>query len=152
MSKIQESSEKNSGKSAGPSLQPDMGFHGSHLFGELYGVEFDLLNSESLLIDILSRGVQACGATLCSLQSKKFDPQGVSVLALLSESHASVHSFPEKGALFFDIFTCGLGLVPEKWLDVLCEELRPSWKNVRRIERGVDRHHPSDLKYLGGLS
>ena len=38
---------------------------------------------------------------------KRFEPHGVTVLALLAESHASIHSYPERGAMFVDVFTGG---------------------------------------------
>ena len=47
------------------------------------------------------------GATLCEVMSHRFAPQGVTVLAMLAESHASVHTYPELGTVFVDVFTCG---------------------------------------------
>jgi S-adenosylmethionine decarboxylase proenzyme len=39
--------------------------------------------------------------------SKKFDPQGVTVVCLLAESHISIHTWPEEGRAAVDVYTCG---------------------------------------------
>ena len=42
-----------------------------------------------------------------NISKYKFEPQGFTILALLAESHISFHTFPEKGIISFDFFTCG---------------------------------------------
>ena len=48
-----------------------------------------------------------CGATLLHIHTHKFSPQGVSGVAILAESHISVHTWPEIGYGAFDVFMCG---------------------------------------------
>jgi S-adenosylmethionine decarboxylase len=55
-----------------------------------------------------------------------FSPAGVTVLALLAESHASLHTFPEAKTAFWDCFTCGEACDPRRSVDVLCAALRPA--------------------------
>ena len=113
-------------------------FHGVHILGEMYGIDPELLNDLDFLERILSLGISESGATLCGLQKKQFDPQGVTLLALLSESHASIHTYPDKGALFFDAFTCGDRCQPQRIAEILVEHLQPVEKELRSIQRGAE--------------
>ncbi len=107
---------------------------GTHIFGELSGLEFSLLNNAKLLERYLLESIPAGGATICGHLSKCFSPQGVTSLVLLSESHAAIHTYPEIGCLFFDIFTCG-DCKPDLILDSLIEKLKPGKSNRSSIVR-----------------
>lgn len=111
-------------------------FKGTHVFGEMYEVPADLLNDLALIEKALLAGIVASGASLCSIQHKEFEGGGLTSLALLSESHASIHTYPEKGALFFDAFTCGDHCFPHKIIDTLAEFLKPGQIEIKTVERG----------------
>ena len=111
-------------------------FTGIHILGEMYGIEPSLLDNIDYLGKALCEGIEASGASLCDMQSKQFEPQGVTMLALLSESHASIHTYPDEGALFFDAFTCGRTCQPTRIADALAKALKPSHKVMKEIERG----------------
>ena len=112
------------------------GFIGVHVLGEMYGIKRELLDDLAFLEKALRKGIEACGATLCGMSHKVFEPSGVTLLALLSESHASIHTYPEEGALFFDAFTCGPRCKPQYIADALLEALAPTTHNLQCIERG----------------
>ncbi|RZS43801.1 S-adenosylmethionine decarboxylase [Herbihabitans rhizosphaerae] len=114
-----------------------MPFTGQHVLAELYGVDPGLLDDEALLREALSSALIEAKATVCEVVSKRFEPQGVTVLALLSESHASVHTYPEKGAAFVDIFTCGDRARPVEALRLLAERLHTDDVRSTVINRGV---------------
>ncbi|MFZ9728828.1 MAG: adenosylmethionine decarboxylase, partial [Candidatus Nanopelagicaceae bacterium] len=80
---------------------------GKHYLLNLYGCPFDRLDNSLFLMELLENAAAASGATVCETIFKQFDPQGVTVLCLLSESHISIHTWPEKGEAAVDIFTCG---------------------------------------------
>lgn len=80
---------------------------GHHCLLNVYGCDFDLLDNEDLMISILKDAARECGATVLNVATHKFVPQGLTAVILLSESHISVHTFPEQGTAAFDIFTCG---------------------------------------------
>lgn len=111
-------------------------FLGVHVFGELYGVCSEKLNDLALLESLLIEGIKQSGASLCDLQKKQFTPNGVTILALLSESHASLHTYPEQNALFYDAFTCGTTCRPEKIVEVLVAGLKPEEQKSQKIIRG----------------
>jgi S-adenosylmethionine decarboxylase len=69
--------------------------------------------------------------------SRQFKPQGVTVLALLSESHASIHTYPEVGAAFVDVFTCGTRANPALAVQLLADTLGAQSGRVNKISRGV---------------
>lgn len=112
-------------------------FRGTHILGEMYGIEAKLLNDSEFLKEQISKGIEASGATLCSWQVKEFQPSGLTILALLSESHASVHTYPEFGSLFFDAFTCGEHCIPEYIAESLAESLKPQSQTRQKIVRGL---------------
>lgn len=118
-----------------PPVTPAHPFEGQHLLAELYGVLPARLDDPRLLAEALRRGVSRGGATLLNLELRQFQPHGVTVLALLAESHASIHSYPEAGALFFDAFTCGQ-CRPEGILEAVVEALAPEKVISKLIQRG----------------
>ncbi|GAA0539617.1 adenosylmethionine decarboxylase [Saccharopolyspora thermophila] len=113
-------------------------FTGQHVLAELEGVDPELLDDEQFLRDTLHHALDESRATVCQMIAKRFEPQGVTVLALLSESHASLHTYPEDGSIFIDVFTCGHTAQPERAVQLLAEALKPTTQNVRTIHRGRD--------------
>ena len=82
---------------------------GKHLILEVYDVEFELLNTMSPLLKVLTRGIERANMTILNVFTHEFSPQGLTVLYALAESHVSLHSFPENGCLTADAYTCGDG-------------------------------------------
>ena len=113
-------------------------FTGTHIIAELYGILPGLLNSIDRIENAVSKGIAAANVRCEGVLVKKFAPTGVTLLALLLESHVSVHTYPEDSALFFDAFTCGSGHNPEVILKVITEELAPIKSHVQKIRRGYD--------------
>ncbi|GAB4295600.1 MAG: hypothetical protein Kow0058_13130 [Roseovarius sp.] len=108
-------------------------FAGTHLIIELvrgHGLD-DAARIEQAFRDC----VDACGATLLHIHTHKFTPQGVSGVAVLAESHISVHTWPEIGYGAFDVFMCG-DAVPHRAVDVLAAAFRPAEIRVRELRRG----------------
>jgi ornithine decarboxylase len=113
-------------------------FAGRHVLAEFEGVSPDLLDDAGFLCDSLERALAKAGATVCEMTFKQFEPQGVTVLALLSESHASIHSYPERGAVFVDVFTCGRRADPELAVNLLRDMLGASVSRTSTIMRGQE--------------
>lgn len=111
-------------------------FCGTHILGEMFGIEANLLDDVDFLTNCLKRGIKDSGATICNIQFKCFDPSGLTILALLSESHVSLHTYPEFGTLFFDAFTCGNRCEPHKISDELTKTLKPRRVQVKTLKRG----------------
>jgi S-adenosylmethionine decarboxylase len=67
----------------------------------------DNLEDTERLKKILCNAILASKATIINLIEHKFEPQGYSLVVLISESHASLHTYPEDKGVFIDYFTCG---------------------------------------------
>jgi S-adenosylmethionine decarboxylase len=107
---------------------------GKHYLLNLYGCSFSLLNDSEFLIDLLENAAYASGATVLQTVYKKFDPQGVTVLCLLSESHISIHTWPEEGKAACDVYTCGTSN-PKIGCDIIIEQLKSENHTLSYIER-----------------
>tara|TARA_B100000242_G_scaffold38166_1_gene22804 strand:- start:582 stop:1016 length:435 start_codon:yes stop_codon:yes gene_type:complete len=112
-----------------------------HLLLELYRCDYEKLNDESYLRCTLNRAAKFAKATVLNLISNKFEPQGVTAIALLAESHISIHTWPESRYSAVDIFTCGQNMSPELASQYLIEALKAEEHFLRVIERNP----PSDV-------
>ena len=106
-----------------------------HLLLELYGCDYEKLNDESFLRCSLNRAAKLAKATVLNLISNKFEPQGVTAIALLAESHISIHTWPESSYSAVDIFTCGRNMLPELASQHLIDTLKAEEHSLRVIER-----------------
>ncbi len=112
----------------------DFEFRGDHLFGEIGGLPIDVLNDVTLLRRVLEQAIPKGRATLRQIVHEKFEPHGVTMIAVLSESHASFHTFPETGDMFVDVFTCG-HCDPEAIFKDMVAQLNPGYSTFKQIVR-----------------
>ncbi len=82
---------------------------GNHLLLEVYDIEYNLLNNTIPLLEVIQRGISRAKMTILNIFTHKFEPQGLTIVIALSESHFSAHTWPEKGCIAIDIYTCGEG-------------------------------------------
>lgn len=111
-------------------------FSGTHVLAELESVDPRLLDDETFLRSTLARTLTQAGATVCDVIAHRFQPQGVTVLAMLAESHASVHTYPEVGAAFVDVFTCGDRADPDHAVRLLGDALGSGTVTMSTVRRG----------------
>mgnify|MGYP002831473879 CR=1 FL=1 len=100
----------------------------------------------------IDEAVVAIGATLVQSHVHRYSPQGVTGLAVLAESHLSLHSWPEYGYMAADVFTCGTLTIPRRAVAVFKEIFAPGRIEVREIERGVQVGDVSLLRATGNLA
>lgn len=110
---------------------------GRHVAIDTWGVDFDLLNDADFLQSQLVEAAEACGATVLSVQAKQFEPQGATVLVLLSESHLSIHTYPERRFAAIDCYTCGEAVDPQLAIDYLVSVLKPEKTYAKKLVRGL---------------
>ena len=111
----------------------------NHFLLELYRCDYEKLNDESFLRCTLNRAAKLAKATVLNLISNKFEPQGVTAIALLAESHISIHTWPESNYSAVDIFTCGQNMLPELASQYLIETLKAEEHSLRVIVRNPPR-------------
>ena len=117
-----------------------------HLLLELYKCDYEKLNDESFLRCTLNRAAKISKATVLNLISNKFEPQGVTSIALLAESHISIHTWPESHYAAVDIFTCGQNMMPELASQYLIEALKAEEHFLRVIDRNPPVKLLKDVK------
>lgn len=105
---------------------------------EMYGCPPAVLDSPDRVREALREAAKAAKATLLHETSHRFEPQGVTALGLLAESHISVHTWPELGYAAADVFTCGEHTLPEAACHLLVERLEATRFELRRLSRGVE--------------
>jgi spermidine synthase len=110
---------------------------GRQLIAEFIYCSGKMLGSKKMLERMLKQGIKVSGLTLVSLTGKQFKPAGVTSVAVISESHIAIHTYPEARHASIDIFTCGNGMNSvKKLLNYLKKELKPKTVRVMEIHRG----------------
>ncbi len=109
---------------------------GRHLLADFSGVRADLLADPQALERGMVEAAQAAGARVLSAHFHHFGAgAGVTGVVMLSESHISIHSWPEHRYAALDIFMCGAAS-PELALERLRARLAPESVRVTTVERG----------------
>ncbi len=106
---------------------------GVHLIIDLHGAK--RLNDLEHIEATLRRCVEAASATLLHIHLHHFQPGGVSGVAVLAESHISIHTWPEAGYAALDVFMCG-SADPDKCIPVLREAFSAKRVGVNELLRG----------------
>jgi S-adenosylmethionine decarboxylase len=107
---------------------------GHHILASLYGVSFLLLDDVEAIQEVFEKAVEACGATVLNRFAHKFEPQGVTVVYALAESHISAHTFPEKGTVALDCYTCG-DMNSMAGMQILIDYFQPKDLTLKEVER-----------------
>ncbi len=100
-------------------------FKGNHFIASYCDCDREALSNVEALAGAMKSAVEASGATILDTSSYLFPPDGLTMVFLLSESHASIHTYPEHGACFVDLFTCGQKCSAEKFDQALQAYLQP---------------------------
>ena len=112
---------------------------GEHITLDIIGTkkEYDPVFFEKLVYKI----AKIAKVTVLEISKYKFEPQGFTLVALLAESHISFHTFPEKGIISFDFFTCAK-ISPSVAINVIKEEIEHSRIVKKEFNRDtVDLYH-----------
>lgn len=110
-------------------------YAGTHLLVDLWGAR--RLDDIALAEATLREAVEAVGATLLHVHLHHFTPNGgVSGVAVLAESHISLHTWPERGYVALDIFVCG-ECDPYAAIPVLRRAWSPERVQLSECKRGV---------------
>lgn len=109
---------------------------GRHVISELWGCDFEKLNNMEEIERIFVDAALKSGAEVREVAFHKFAPQGVSGVVIISESHLTIHSFPEHGYASIDVYTCG-DLDPNIAADHIAESLGASTRENIELPRGM---------------
>lgn len=110
-------------------------YAGVHLIIELWGPKN--IDSIESIRQAFIEAIDACGATILNIDLHEFTPfGGISGVAVLQESHMSIHTWPEYNYAALDVFVCGT-VDPHKAIPVLEKHFEPERLEVSEIKRGI---------------
>ena len=109
---------------------------GRHVIAELWQCDFDKLNDMDFIEQTFVDAALKSGAEVREVAFHKFAPQGVSGVVIISESHLTIHSFPEHGYASVDVYTCG-DLDPTIAAKYIAEALGSTSIELVEIPRGM---------------
>ena len=111
-------------------------YDGRHLIADLHGC-LARLDDAPAIETMLRAAATAAGATVIGMHLHHFGPgQGVTGVAILAESHMSIHTWPEHAYAAVDIFMCGRSNHIDAALDVISDALQPEVMEEAALERG----------------
>lgn len=110
---------------------------GRHILAEIYGCEFSILNDLDKIREILVSAAISAGAEVRETAFHRFSPQGVSGVVVISESHLSIHTWPELGYAALDVFTCGEKVDPWVALEAAKTGFKATSVKASEYKRGL---------------
>jgi S-adenosylmethionine decarboxylase len=110
---------------------------GIHLLIELWSCNRQKIDNLDYLERIMSQAAEIAGATVLKTAFQDFNPQGVSGVVVIAESHLTVHTWPEYGYAALDIFTCGSTVDPWKAAGFLKQEFEAEEMEIKDFHRGI---------------
>ena len=113
---------------------------GRHLTLEVYGCPRKYLDDPDEIRQLLLNAARGAGATVIDAMFHRFTPQGVSGVVMISESHLTIHTWPELGCAALDMFSCSPRIDLEQIGKHLARELRARRIDARVVERGRMPH------------
>ena len=110
---------------------------GKHVYGNLYGIDPQLINDEQKLKNIMLKAAEIAHSTVLDARSWKVPGRrgGVSVIILVEESHLALHTWKEYSYATLDIYTCGEHTDPEAAFDYVVEQLKPKRHTKHKVIR-----------------
>ncbi|WP_054857520.1 adenosylmethionine decarboxylase [Vulcanisaeta sp. JCM 16159] len=117
--------------------------YGVHVYGNLYGCSKELLKDEVYLLKVVKEAADVAGALVVSTFYYKFGVNGgISVVAIVAESHISIHTWPEHEYATVDVYTCGSHTNPMAAFEYIAKSL-----NAKKVEVFMsDRSYYTDIK------
>ena len=110
---------------------------GRHILAEIYGCDSEILNNRVSIEKIMVESALKAGAEVREVIFHKFSPQGVSGVVIISESHLTIHTWPELGYATVDIFTCGDKINPWDACNYMTELFNAKNMTATEVKRGI---------------
>lgn len=110
---------------------------GVHFLLDVAGASFATLDDPVLVETLLVDAVRQMGAKVLGIHIHRLTPQGVSGVVVISESHLTIHTWPERGEAAVDLFTCGDVVRARKAVDALARALGAERSTVEERVRGA---------------
>ena len=113
-----------------------MNTRGRHLLVEYTGCDPNVLDDLKRIETLMNEAAAAARTRIVASVFQPFEPQGVTGVVVVEESHLSIHTWPECGYAAVDFFTCGESM-PERAHEVLVAGLKAQFAELMHVERGT---------------
>lgn len=117
---------------------------GEHVTIDGYEGDYDLLNSEEAVRDCMNDLIQALGMhplygphIISAADNQIKDPGGWSGFTIIAESHVSIHTFPRRGFVSADVYTCQNGLDTELVTNFFKDRFKLAEVETHFVKRGT---------------
>ena len=110
---------------------------GIQLMLELKECNRELLNDLPYIKKTLTEAAEEAGAHIVGESFHQFQPQGVTGILSIAESHICIHTWPEYGYAAADIFTCGTSFGPRRAAQILIDRLESKDPSYTELKRGL---------------
>ena len=111
---------------------------GYHYVIEASGCNPEIIENPKMLKEIILEAAKIGEMEVRSTYFYKFSPRGVSGMVVVSGSHISIHTWPEKSYAAIDVYTCDIDSKPEKSLQYILERIKAEYAHITEIERGIE--------------
>ncbi len=111
---------------------------GRHYIVEASGCNSDVLKSVEKVEQIMVKAAEKAKVQVWSISFHRFRPHGVSGVVVISESHLSVHTWPEFRYVALDIYTCGDKAKPDDAVEYAIQMFEATSVHVTEITRGLE--------------
>ena len=111
---------------------------GHHYIVEGSGCNPDVISRVEKVEQILVRAAEVADVQIWAISFHRFRPMGVSGVVVISESHLSVHTWPEVGYVALDIFTCGDRAKPEAAVQHALKAFGATNMHITEVTRGLE--------------
>ncbi len=110
---------------------------GKHVYGDLYGCPKEILSDKDYLLKVIKEAAEYGKATLLEIKVWEVEGEhgGISILALVIESHIALHTWPKNDYATLDVYTCGKEADPWKIFDYIVKSLKPKHYVVHYSDR-----------------
>jgi S-adenosylmethionine decarboxylase len=123
---------------------------GRHVISELWGCNAEKLNDMKFIEETFVDAALRSGAEVREVAFHKFAPHGVSGVVIISESHLTIHSFPEHGYASVDVYTCGDRIDPNVAANFIAEALEAETRENVELPRGMGPIQLNKVKVVNG--
>ncbi len=111
---------------------------GDHYIVEASGCDPKVIGDIEKVQNILVKAAEKAKSQVWAVSFHRFPPNGVSGVVVISESHISVHTWPEVGYAALDIYTCGADTEPEAAVYYIIQEFKAQNVHISELTRGID--------------
>tara|TARA_B100000315_G_C14186738_1_gene411462 strand:- start:181 stop:591 length:411 start_codon:yes stop_codon:yes gene_type:complete len=115
-------------------IVPKFTYAGKHILADFWHGK--TIETEKELEELLRGAAKAANSKALKVSLYKFEPQGITGIILLAESHIAVHTWPEIGYIAVDVFTCGKKSRPKEAMEFFRAYLQPKTYHIQEMKRG----------------